>query len=205
MINKNKRLKKVVAALTITGSVLVTNFASAADVWSSSQGWTTKEGSYAPYWGNTAFHEVSENGKHYLEPWARFKYDQATIDNIKFYYESPTYNWYPGFDISVTDDYNTSVNADVTQLYSTFPNPYYDVDDDPETKIPAGNGYNDESEVVCLAPLQMTAETDYRFKSNFKIVTKAATEYAFTANENNQYMNTTRYDTRLKRTYTPQL
>jgi hypothetical protein len=181
------------------------NVASAADVWSSSVEWTSKVGTYSPYWGNTVFYEVNDGYKHWHEPMTRFRYDQTTIDNIKFYYNSPTYNWYPGFDISVTDNYNTSVNADVTQLYSTYPNPYYDVDDDPETTIPPGNGYNDESETICLAPLSLVAETDYRFESYFKIINNSSAEYAFTANENNQYMNTARYDTLLKRWYTPSL
>ncbi|MFC4767480.1 hypothetical protein [Effusibacillus consociatus] len=206
---KKKGLKKVVAGFVVASSVLVTNFASAG-VWSSSLGWTSVAGSYSPYWGNTSFFEENNatNG-HYLQPHTRFKFNQSAVNAIKNYKNDPYGAKYYTFDISITDDYNTSMNGDVTKLYSTLPNPYYDVDDDPEPVFgTGGNGYNDETEVVSLYCDQIAAETDYRFQSWFKIVNNSQVQIAFTSAEsrNDGYeFNTVYYDEHLRRSYTPQL
>lgn len=104
-------------------------------------------------------------------------------------------------DISVPDDYNTKVNADITKLWSDLPNPHYDVDDD------RSNWYNDESEVTSLTPDQIVAETDYRFRSNFKVARSATATFNFTSNVSWYFSpsgewQTAAYDTHVSRSYT---
>ncbi|MVO99923.1 hypothetical protein [Paenibacillus lutrae] len=130
--------------------------------------------SYAPETGSAWFvEEVNDStGYRYLKPMIIWKYNKAQINAINDYYNDrvPGINCfkdrcYPGMDISITDDYNTTVNAVKANLISNLPNPYYDVDDD------KNNGYNDESEVSSLRPDLMTAmPKEYTFASFYEVV-----------------------------------
>jgi hypothetical protein len=101
---------------------------------------------------------------------ARFHFNQSAINNIKD--DGQWYDYYYTFDSSINNEYDTTLNADITQLRSTLPNPHFDVDDDPENSFgqQVGNGYNDETEVTCLDKYNLLAETDYRFESYYKVV-----------------------------------
>jgi len=103
----------------------------------------------------------------YVSPQARFRFIHDAIDSIRNYYLNFSPTLYYTFDISVSDQYNTTVSAlNTTMYYSTLPSPHFDRDDDPE---PWGNGYYDETEVTSLSPLSMLANTDYRFDSRFRV------------------------------------
>lgn len=195
-----KRL--VVSIMTLALSVsFLTSTAFAGD-WSPSVGWGAQSGSYSPDFGNTSFYRyVDSYGQLKVSPKARFNFDSNAITAIRNYYNNN--NYYYTFDISLTDQYDTTKDA-YENFYSTLPNPHFDIDDDPE---PFGNGYNDETEVVSLSPTQMVAATDYRFESYFKVLSEANDpEFAFTSQESEyswvtgEY-NTVYFQTHLKRYY----
>lgn len=195
---KKRVLRKVAVALSLSSGLFAATIASASENWSSNMGWTSAEGSYSPYWGNTAFREYKDTTTHFIEPNVRFHFNSSAITSIKNNYNNG-HNY--GMDISVPDDYNTTVNADITKLWSDLPNPHFDVDDD------GNNWYNDESEVTSLAPDQIVAETDYRFRSNFKEARSATTTFNFTSNVSWYFSpsgewQTAAYDTHVSRSYT---
>jgi|GEM_PF-4039791 len=115
----------------------------------------------------------------YVSPQTRFRFTQDAINAIRNYYLNFSPTLYYTFDISVSDQYNTTVSAlNTTMYYTTLPSPHFDRDDDPE---PWGNGYFDETEVTCTSPLEMNANTDYRFDSRFRVYFTDPITFEFTS------------------------
>lgn len=128
-------LKKHIFILA-TVLVLLLSFTSIAfaGTWSPSVTWGEQQASYAPDWGNTSMYEYFDGSQRKVSPKARFRFVSSAITAIKNYKNINSY--YYTFDISCTDQRNTRVSA-YNSFYSTLPNPYYDIDDDPE---PFGKG-----------------------------------------------------------------
>lgn len=126
------KIKKIVSIPVTTIALLSTLLvgSATAGTWSPSVQWGPQEGSYSPDWGNTALYEyTNSSGQLMVSPQARFRFTQDAVNSIHNYYRNNSY--YYTFDISNTDEYNTTVSA-VNIFYSTLPNPHYDIDDDPE-------------------------------------------------------------------------
>lgn len=166
-------------ALSFSGSAL-------AGSWSPSVTWGASQanGSYSPDWGNTSMYEYSSDGQLRVSPKARFNFSQTKINGLRNYYNNNGFCW--TFDISVHDAWDQNVSAFWT-YYTTVPNPKFDIDDDPEEI--GGNGYNDETEVVCLSPLQLVAATDYRFESYYNVYHKPGILFDFTSQESYKGIN----------------
>jgi len=151
-------MKKILSLIIVVTVLLSSVFISKvfADQWSPTEDWGPQVGSYSPDWGRTVMYEYNDSAYNlYVSPQARFRFTQDAINSIRNYYLnfSPTLCY--TFDISVSDQYNTTVSAlNTTMYYSTLPSPHFDRDDDPE---PWGNGYYDETEVTSLSPLSMLA------------------------------------------------
>jgi len=156
------------------------------DQWSPTEDWGEQVGTYSPDWGRTVMYEYTDSAYNlYVSPQVRFRFTQDAINAIENYYSNHTPALYYTFDISVVDEgcqgegCNTTVSAlNTSMYYSTLPSPHFDRDDDPE---PYGNGWYDETEVVCLSPLSMTANTDYRFDSRFKVYFTDPIKFQFTS------------------------
>ena len=108
----------------------------------------------------------------------RFNFGSSAVTAIHNYYNNDEF--YYTMDISLTNQDDETKDA-YSNFYSTLPSPHYDIDDDPE---PFGNGYNDETEVVSLAPNSIQANTDYRFESYFNVYSESNDPtFAFTSQE----------------------
>jgi len=175
-------MKKILSLIIVVTVLLSSVFISKvfADQWSPTEDWGPQVRSYSPDWGRTVMYEYNDSAYNlYVSPQARFRFTQDAINSIRNYYLnfSPTLCY--TFDISVSDQYNTTVSAlNTTMYYSTLPSPHFDRDDDPE---PWGNGYYDETEVTSLSPLSMLANTDYRFDSRFRVYFTDPITFEFTS------------------------
>jgi len=145
------------------------------DQWSPAKEWgpSTATKPFSPHWGRAILYEYTDGAYNlYISPQTRFNFTHATIAHIQYLFSCG--NEYYTFDTSVKDEScsgegcNTTVTAlDTTMYYTTLPEPHFDRDNDPEES--GGNGWYDETEVVCLNPGEMLADTDYRFESHFKV------------------------------------
>ncbi len=175
-------MKKILSLIIVVTVLLSSVFISKvfADQWSPTEDWGPQVGSYSPDWGRTVMYEYNDSAYNlYVSPQARFRFIHDAIDSIRNYYLNFSPTLYYTFDISVSDQYNTTVSAlNTTMYYSTLPSPHFDRDDDPE---PWGNGYYDETEVTSLSPLSMLANTDYRFDSRFRVYFTDPITFEFTS------------------------
>jgi hypothetical protein len=186
-IMNKKILSVVVLILFSTFSFAITVY---ADRWSPTEDWGPQVGSYSPDWGRTVMYEYNDSAYNlYVSPQARFRFTEDAIKSIRSYY----YLYYT-FDISVSDQYNTTVSAlNTTMYYSTLTSPHFDRDDDPEES--GGNGYFDETEVTCTSPLDMCANIDYRFDSRFRVYFTDPITFEFASQMSHYNYYTGEYDT----------
>ncbi|BAL80179.1 hypothetical protein [Caldisericum exile] len=188
-------MKKIIILIAVFIVLLSLSFCSKvfADQCSPTEDWGEQVGTYSPDWGRTVMYEYNDSEYNlYVSPQARFRFTQDAIDTIKNYYWWHFPPLYYTFDIS-TFPYNTTVSAlNTTMYYSTLPSPHFDRDDDPEES--GGNGYYDETEVTCLSPLSMLANTDYRFDSRFRVYFKSP-KTTFTFNSQMSSWAGSEYDT----------
>lgn len=163
-----------------------------ADQWSPTEDWGPQVGSYSPDWGRTVMYEYNDSAYNlYVSPQARFRFTQDAINSIRNYYLISSL--YYTFDISVSDQYNTTVSAlNITMYYSTLPSPHFDRDDEPE---PWGNSYFDKTEVTYIIPLDMYANTDYRFDSRFRVYFTDPITFEFASQMSHYNYYTGEYDT----------
>ncbi|MEF3245140.1 MAG: hypothetical protein K6343_04070 [Caldisericaceae bacterium] len=180
-------MKKVLGLIIVVNLLLSLTFISkvVANQWSPREDWGPQSKPFSPDWGRTVMYEYNDSAYNlYVSPQARFRFTWDAIKTIKEYYEYFYPPLYYTFDISVVDKTctgegcNTTVSAlNTTMYYSTLPFPHFDRDDDPEET--GGNGYYDETEVTCLQPLAMRADTDYRFDSRFKVYSTTPITFEF--------------------------
>lgn len=169
-----KRLLTIFFATVCLLSLTVASYAATIG-WSPSVSWdsTYAKKNFSPEYGNTAMYGYTDTSNQlWVKPQARFNFSTARIANIHNYANLD--DWYYTFDISCTNDNNTTVSA-AWDFYSDLPDPYFDVDDDPYP----GNGYYDESEVVSLTPTSMLPNTDYRFNSHFRVYSTSSIQFQF--------------------------
>jgi len=120
-----------------------------------------KDAAYAPNSGNWSYTNSTSSSYVYANL-NSLKYSSDRIAVMQT--DAMMGGYYPGVDIKNTN-HSTKLDALLpSSTASNYPNPYYDIDDDTEPK----DGYDDEAEVVCLAPSQMNATTSYRFSASFK-------------------------------------
>lgn len=165
-------MKKYLSISVATLSFLLSySEIASANKWSASLAWGPQAASYAPDYGNTSMYEyTATDGSLQVSPKARFRFTSDAITAIRNYRNNE--DRFYTFDISLTDQNNTSMSAYTMTTY--LPNPHYDFDDDPE---PFGNGFFDETEVTSLSPEQIVANTDYRQEAWFKINNRSTVVY----------------------------
>lgn len=192
-----KRSGIFLAALIL---VLISVYPALAGTWGPIKTWNIPNdstwGSYSPYKGEGQLYSYTgTDGKKRMSPKARNMYfTQSAIDSIRKYLKDKGY--YYTFDISVSDQYNTTLSA-YNSWWSNFPMPRYDNDDDPE---PFGNGYCDETEVTCQDPSALSTSIAYRFESYFYDYPKSGTYAYLKYSSQMSYWFLIEYETAL---YTP--
>lgn len=177
------------------------SFYAFAGTWGPLVSWSVAGSTYSPYKGYGQIYEYTDSsGQLKISTKARnIFFSTSAVNSIKNYYTNGyqgTKPLYYTFDISVDNDYDTTLSA-FNYWVSNFPGAYFDIDDDPE---PWGNGYNDETEVVSLQCYNINATTAYYFESYFKVVRKPSrtspTVIAFSSQESYPHWSG-EYDTKL--------
>lgn len=99
------------------------------------------------------------------------KWSLTRINNLRNYQAKDQYYT---IDISVNNDYDTTVSAYTSTHYTDLPGPIFDTDDDGGL---LGNGYVDETEVTVTRPDRLQALQAYQFISYWGVFDTSGTTF----------------------------